>query len=106
MMGHLVIVTPQARRDVIEIADYIALHSLDSAMRFLDHVEASFDRLSLMPELGTICQVRHPDTVGTRVWPVSGFPNHLIFYRLESERLRIIRVMHGSQDWEPLFGLS
>ena len=101
-----VIVTPKAQRDVLDIADYLAVQSLDAAMRFLDQAEASFKRLSQMPELGTLCQVQHPETVGTRVWPVAGFPNHLIFYHIEPERLRIIRVLHGAQDWMTLLGFS
>ena len=97
------IVMPKARQDILEIADYLAGQSLEIAMRFLDQAEASFERLSQMPELGTICQVQHPETIDTRVWPVAGFPNHLIFYRPEPEQLRIIRVLHGARNWEMLF---
>ena len=99
-----VIVMPKARQDILEIADYLAGQSLETAMRFLDHVEASFEQLSRMPELGTVCPVRPPEITGTRVWRVTGFPNHLIFYRPEPEQLLIIRVMHGARDWETLFG--
>lgn len=102
-MSLLVIVTPKARQEILEIADYIAEQSLEAAMRFFDNVEASFERISQMPELGTLCQVQHPETVGIRVWPVTGFPNHLIFYRPESGQLRILRILHGAQDWEALF---
>ena len=102
-MSLLVIVTPKARQEILETADYIAEQSFESAMRFFDNVDASFERLSQMPELGTLCQVQHPEFVGTRVWPVTGFPNHLIFYRLEPRQLRILRVLHGAQDWETLF---
>ena len=103
-MSRLVIVTPKAREDIFEIADYLSGQSLEIAMKFLDQVEASFEQLAQMPEMGTVCQVQHSETVGTRVWSIAGFPNHLIFYRPESDRLRIIRVMHGAQDWELLFG--
>ena len=97
-----VIVTPKARQDVFEIADYIATQSFEAAMRFIDQAEASFERLSQMPKIGTVCPVKQPETVGIRVWPVAGFPNHLIFYRPETEHLRIIRVLHGARDWETL----
>ncbi|MCL2348691.1 MAG: type II toxin-antitoxin system RelE/ParE family toxin [Planctomycetaceae bacterium] len=98
-----VIVVPRARQDILEIADYLADQSLEIAMRFLDQAEASFERLSQMPELGTVCQVRQPETLGTHVWPVAGFPNHLIFYQSEPEFLRIIRLLHGAREWETLF---
>ena len=99
-----VIVTPRAGQDIVEIADYLANQSLETAMRFLDQTEASFERLGQMPELGTVCQVRHTEILDTRVWRVAGFPNHLIFYRPESEQLKIIRVLHGARDWETLLG--
>ena len=99
-----VIVTPKAGQDVLEIADYLADQSLVTAMRFLDQVEASFERLGQMPKLGTVCQVCHPKISGTRVWPVAGFPNHLIFYCPGAEYLKIVRVLHGARDWEVLLG--
>ena len=38
-----VIITPKARQDLFDIADYLAGQSLETAMCFLDHAEASFD---------------------------------------------------------------
>jgi len=105
-MNSLVIVTPKAREDIVEIADYLSRQSLEVAMRFLDRVEASFEQLARMPELGTVCPFRGPETVGTRVWPVTGFPNHLIFYRPNAEQLRVVRIMHGAQDWISLLDQS
>ena len=34
--------TPQAREDLLGIADYIANDNLDAALRFLDAAEAAF----------------------------------------------------------------
>jgi plasmid stabilization system protein ParE len=34
---------------------------------------------------------------------VSGFPKHLIFYRVEKDTLLILRVIHGARDLESLF---
>ena len=45
-----VIVTPKARQNILEATDYIAGQSLKATMRFLDQTEASFERLSQMPE--------------------------------------------------------
>jgi plasmid stabilization system protein ParE len=39
------------------------------------------------------------------MWRVSGFPNHLIFYRpLEGGGIEVIRVLHAKRDIEALFG--
>jgi toxin ParE1/3/4 len=98
-----VIVLPKARQDILEIADFLAGQSLETTMRFLDQVETSFERLGQMPEQGTVCRLQQPEMQDIRVWPVKGFPKHLIFHRPEPDRLVIIRVLHGAQDWETLF---
>ena len=46
--------TPQARRDLSEIAAYIAQDNLSAALRFLDAAEATFASLLNSPELGNI----------------------------------------------------
>ena len=43
---------------------------------------------------------------GVRVWRVSGFEKHLIFYRPNPEGVEILDVIHGARDIEALvFGL-
>ena len=37
--------------------------------------------------------------------PVTGFPRHLIFYRLQDEQLLVLRVVHGARELETLFTL-
>ena len=59
--------TPQARRDLLELADHIAQDNLDSAERFLDAAREAFDLLAGMPEMGTRCHFRSPDTTGIRM---------------------------------------
>ena len=45
------LITPLARQDVIDLANYIARDNLDAELRFIDAVEHSSQRLSEMPEL-------------------------------------------------------
>jgi hypothetical protein len=33
-----------------------------------------------------------------REWPVKGFAEFLIFYLLQGDTIRVIRVLHGSRD--------
>ena len=94
-----VVVTPAARQDIFDLADYLAEQSLEVAEYFLDQVEKTFERLSQMPEIGSLCRLTRSDVENVRVWPVGNFSKHLIFYRLEKERILVIRIMHGSQDW-------
>ena len=57
-MGTTITKTPQARRDLLELADYIARDTLDTAERFLDAAEAAFHLLASAPEQAG--QVLHP----------------------------------------------
>ncbi len=35
--------------------------------------------------------------------PISRFPKHLVFYRVENREILILRVVHGARDLESLF---
>lgn len=102
--------TPQARRDLLELARYIARDDMDAALRLLDAAEADMTQLSQMPELGPMRKFSHPLLVDVRSWIIRGFPNHLIFYRPISEDgqtsgggIEVLRVLHGSRDIVALF---
>jgi toxin ParE1/3/4 len=56
-----------------------------------------------MPMLGGECESHAPSLAGLRVWPIHGFPNHLILYRIIEGGIRVVRVVHGAQDWQSLF---
>ena len=38
-----------------------------------------------------------------RVRLVKKFSNYLIFYRIETDRIEILRVLHGARDYMNLF---
>jgi len=61
-------------------------------------VEESVEQLVKMPNLGTPREVRNPALKGLRVWPVKDFEEFLIFYVVQGDRLRVIRVLHGKRD--------
>jgi plasmid stabilization system protein ParE len=39
-----------------------------------------------------------------RVWRVSGFPNHLVFYIEHSAAIEVVRILHGAMDIESELG--
>jgi toxin ParE1/3/4 len=39
-----------------------------------------------------------PRLADLRRWPVSGFPNHLIFYQPTEGGIEVVRVLHGARD--------
>jgi toxin ParE1/3/4 len=49
--------------------------------------------LAEQPELGA---ARDDLLPGLRVWPVV---NHLIFYRLSTDGIEVVRVVHGARDY-------
>ena len=105
-MGTQVTKTPQARRDLVEIADFIGRDSLRAAERFLDAAEAAFGLLATMPEMGTLCDFQTPVAAGVRVWAIRGFENHLIFYCPRKNGVHVVRVIHATRDIRRLFGID
>ena len=55
-MSRAISIRPQARHDLLEIADFIARDSLETSDRFLDTAETAFRLLANMPEIGTLCR--------------------------------------------------
>jgi toxin ParE1/3/4 len=95
--------TSEAYLDIVEQADYLAARNLDVALRFIGAVEHTAEFLASWPEMGASCQFRHPKAADLRVWQVRGFPNYLIFYRIVSDSVTIVRVLHGARDYESIF---
>lgn len=55
-----VVKRPSARRDIVEIAVFIAEDSVDASDRFLEAVELTFQALARMPRAGAPCRFRNP----------------------------------------------
>ncbi len=95
--------TPRARDDIIEGALYIAGDNPDAAERFLTAVERTFETLTHSPRIGANRTFADPRLEGVRMFPVTGFRNHLIFYRPTGTAVEVIRVLHAARDIKRLF---
>lgn len=96
-----------ARRDLIDHFVYLAENaSMATANRFLNNAKASFKQLVKHPAIGAPLSLHHPALAGTRKWRVKGFDKYLIFYLVEPDRIRIVRVLHSSSDWWHVLGLE
>jgi len=73
-----------------------------SAERFLEAVQRATDMLYSMPGAGAPKMLENPSLSGLRSWPVRGFPAMRIYYIHRGDELRIIRVLHGKRDINPL----
>jgi plasmid stabilization system protein ParE len=79
------------------LAAYIAADSPTAALRVLDRIEATVERLAVTP-------IGHPGRVaGTYEMPIRRLP-YVVAYTLQTvprgrERLVVLRVIHGARNW-------
>lgn len=93
---------PQVSADIIGIATWIGERDGDAADRFLAAIERDFNRLRDSPGLGAPMEPLKPWMSDLRVWPVTGFENHLIIYRERPGRVEIAYVVHAARDLSAL----
>ncbi len=89
---------PQAERDVDEVAEHIARGSLEYALRFYAAVRADAARLAEFLGLGSVYGFSTAGFADIRFWPIGGFRKYLIFYRLITDGVEIVRVLHDARD--------
>ncbi len=92
--------SPQAKRDALEIVTYLVHEASEEiAMRFLAALERSLSSIKSQPGMGSPrWRWAHPKLAGIRHWPVTGFPNYLVFYRSTEIGIFVVRILHGSRD--------
>jgi toxin ParE1/3/4 len=96
-------VRPAADRDLDEQAAYIAHRSVATADRLYQAARATFQKLCDMP-LGGVWPSARPGAPKYYVWPIDGFPNHLVFYLVHDDRIEIVRVLHAARDIDSILG--
>ena len=102
-MNVISIISPRAQEDIDRHADYIRAESIGAAERFVDRVRDTVGWLRDQPAVGKPREFRSGRLAGLRSWPVSEFPNHLLFYHANAERLLVVRVVHGARDLKQAF---
>jgi toxin ParE1/3/4 len=96
--------SPQAEKDLNEIAQYILEDNLKAALRFVDDVEKACADLVRMPDMGRIFDMTNPLLENIRIIRVSKvYPNYFIFYRQVKKRIEAVRILHGARDLPVLF---
>jgi len=73
-----------------------------AAERFLEAVQSAIGTLCQIPGAGAPKLLENPRLTGLRSWPVRGFPAMRIYYLHTADELRIVRVLHGKRDINPL----
>lgn len=103
MATRKVTLLPAAEDDVVEILSFIQRDSANAGSKFLTAVEDCFSDLSRSPELGFTREFQSSRLNGIRRWRIRGFENYLVFYRVLSQHIEIVRIMHGARDIEATF---
>ena len=88
---------PRAEADIIRQFRYYLVERDTplTAIRFREGVMDSIKQLKAHPRIGPILRGSIP---GLRSWPVKGFDMIRIYYLESPDRLRIIRILHGSRN--------
>lgn len=88
--------SPQARRDLIEIDDWLARESAKLAVSVIRRLQQTCLMLSEHPKAYPAV-LEYPDLALRK--RVSG--NYLIFYRV-ADVVDIVRIIHGARDYDAL----
>ena len=91
-----IIWTPPALRDLAAVRAYLAQFNPDAAQRQITLIVKAASALTQFPNIG-----RPGRRAGTRELVVSHTP-YLLPYRLNADRIEILRVLHASQRWPGL----
>ena len=88
----MVVLSPLAEDDLVEIWCTVAADDIDAADNLIDELHQVTRLLALQPMMGR----RRPE-IGL---DVRSFPHgdYLVFYRPESHGVGIARVVHGARD--------
>lgn len=86
-----------AETDLEQIADYIALDNPLRAQSCLRDIKERIYRLPATPKAYPL--LPRYERSGIRRC-VEG--QYLIFYRMDDDTLRVLRILHGAMDYEPL----
>jgi len=89
--------TDLAVSDLNQIWDYIAADDPLAADKFIQQLLRTCSLLASSPRMG---RIRRDLGDGLRTHPVG---NYLIFYRILTDTIEIVRIVHGGRDLKALF---
>lgn len=93
------VIRPAARDDIIrQFRYYLLAGAVEAATHLLDAVEESIEAMCRMPHSGAPKFLKNPSLAGLRSWAVKGFDDILIFYVVQPDAIRVVRVLHGRRD--------
>lgn len=86
--------SPEAREDVAEIYRHYAEIDSEYAYQAAERAMRAARLLAERPKLGPVVE-----TTAFRKWRAPKTP-YILIYRVDDDRLRIVRVAHHARDWQ------
>ena len=93
----IVELTAEAERDLEKVGDWIAGNNPAVAERFVNELLAACLALADFPERFPLVPRYERHDIRHRV-----HGNYLIFYRVESDKVVVVHVLHGAMDYSGL----
>jgi toxin ParE1/3/4 len=89
-----------ASDDVVRQFRYylVTLNLPEVAVRFRDSVRGTVQWLRNHPLVGPRYHSSKPQVQNLRTWPVTGFEAIRVYYLLDDDVIRVIRILHGKRD--------
>ena len=89
-----------ASEDVVRQFRYylVTLNLPEVALRFRDAVRLTVQSLRQNPLVGPHYRSSETQLQDLRTWPVTGFEAIRIYYLLDDDTIRVIRILHGKRD--------
>ncbi len=93
----IVVLTAEAESDLESIAEHVARDSVTAALSLVHELREKCLALAEAPRGYPL--VPRYEHHGIRRRP---FGSYLIFYRVGSEAIEVVHILHGARDYEPL----
>jgi len=90
-------VSGRARRDLLRIHSFVSQHNEDAANAIIRRINERLEQLAKFPFIG-----RERSSLGSGIRSLLA-GNYLIFYLVDSDRIRIVRVIDGRMDIDEEF---
>ena len=90
-----VVITEAAFADMLSIGQFVMADSPIRAGSFVDELFESCQKLENMPRIYPLLPAREDSGIRRKV-----HGNYLIFFRIASETVEVLHVLHGAQDYE------
>jgi plasmid stabilization system protein ParE len=89
-----------ARDDVTRQFRYylVKLDLPEVAVRFREAVQEAAKAIREQPRSAPPYRLRNPKLQDLRSWPIPGFEAIRLYFVVEGEAIRVIRVLHGKRD--------